>query len=344
MDDIKKYYEIMNSARVYLNALPPRKQPSDSTIKQYAADMKRMIRQNFNPIEMASCRKSFYKYRAAWCFVNQVKALEMLNKASKEKDANKKIIFIKKLQYYVSALKKFPPDTLKENIKQDGYISEWKKASKPKYKSKSKKYQVSKLPDRWRERYFDYLKSIDSKYISAVAALSSGCRPAELQNGVRVTKENNGIRFIIESVKTHNGKYGQDVRSFMVHSDLPEIDYLLSILQDGQEMNIKIDSAKNFGDMMRSYSKTVFGKRMKHYVSPYTYRHAFSSLIKSTLNDSAVAVCMGHCNDISQTFYSIAGKASGGFKVSEIQGTKSVKHSAKYNMDYVFKDNLSLRM
>lgn len=346
MEDLKKHYEIMNSCNAYLKSLPVRKMPSESTIKQYASDLRRMVKSNSDPLSISVNKKTYYKYRAAWCCIYELKAQETVAKASKEKDNIKKIALIKKLDYYVLCLKKYPPDTAKQNVSDVNYVSAWKQAEKPKTASKSKKYQVSKMPTQWQERYFNYLKSIDSKFLDAICVLScAGVRPAELQKGVKLKKEGDSIRFIIDSVKTHDGKYGQEQRSFLINAETVEFQHLLKKLNDGEELIIRIESAKNLGDRMRSYSKDVFGVRMNHYVSPYTYRHNFAGLAKAIFSDDdKVAQILGHCNDLSQIYYCNRKKSAGSFKIEDVKGSRSVKHVVKYNLDMILDDRSSLRL
>ncbi len=333
--DIQSWYMVMNEASAYIRALPPRKQPSEPTIKQYALCVRRMAKHSTDPLTLSKSRNTYYAYRAAWCYIYETKAKELLIKADKEKEHQKKINLIKKLQYCVECIQRIPPDFAGNHLKKSEngqYESEWKQANKPKQKSRSKKLQISKLPREFQKDYFDYLKKMDSKYILPICLLSlCGARPAEIEGGVSCAVCDGGIRFIVNSKKTHKGKYGQETRSFTVKSDTPEFHYLLNHLNNGESI-IKIDSAKNFGEQMRNYSKSVF-PRLKNYISPYTFRHIFASHIKATLTDEQVSIVLGHCNDISQTFYGNSKKESS-VKVGDIRGTRKVKLVTKNNMSF----------
>lgn len=340
--DMRLWYIAMNECSAYLKAMPTRKEPSPNTVKQYESAFKRMSKNKQDPISLAKTKNSYYHYRAAWCYICEREAKQYLKAAEKERDHEKKIKLIKSVIRLVNAIKKIPPDFSGSHLKQSEngeYVSQWVQAKKPAQKSHSKKHQ--KLPKDWQNRYFEYILKNESQYALHVALCSiSGCRPAELESGILLEDAEKGIKITIESKKTHNGKFGQDVRSCIVWSDSKEFFLLKEHLKHHKSTVLKINSAKNFGELLRHYSKQVFPR--SSYVSPYTYRHEFARRAKCLLSEENASIVMGHSNSKSTNHYSNAAKSSGGLSIYDVQGTKKVKLVNRRNLD--FSSSPTLRM
>jgi len=97
---------------------------------------------------------------------------------------------------------------------------------------------------------------------------------------------------------------------------------------------VKIDNAKLLGEQVRRNSKIVLPNE-KSYISPYTYRHNFSRMIKNTgLSHDEIAMSLGHCTDKSQNYYAHASnKGSSYFKITDITASKKIKRVV--NNDYI---------
>jgi len=340
-NDIRPYYQLMNELKKYVDQLPkPKRQPSDKTKYQYRCDVKSMDDRQLEPSSIAKTKNTYYKYRAAWIFCYKEAFYELHKEINSTQDKNQKIFLIQQLELIAEQIKKYPPDPKGEKFKEIKSLIEsgvdvddiektgWRaiKGEIDDIKNHSKKYQ--RLPKNWNERYFKHVSSKNSKYTKAIAFLAiSGCRPAELENGVSLgLREDGSIKLCIESIKTHDGDYGQKTRKFTVKSDSSEYQYLVDLMKkNDDQIWIQIESAKKLGEQMRKYSKKVF-PRMKSFISPYTYRHQFARQVKTTLIDKVdVAVALGHSNDKSQRFYANASKNAGGMQIKELEGTREVK-------------------
>lgn len=344
--DMRIWYSAMNEANAYIKSLPVRKQPNEKTIKQYEAAFRRMSETKQPPIVLAKTKNSFYHYRAAWCYVCEREAKNYLQAANKENDPHKKLKLIKSVLRYVDGIKKIPPDFSGTNLKaseKGGYISQWKLAKKPAQRSRSKKLQVARLPSDWQDRMFNHLRDINSKYLPVLSLLAvAGCRPAEVEKGVKVSRHGDSLLIEITTAKTHGAVYGQVVRSFTVKENSQSFYHLYNLVATGQQ-TIKIDSAKNLGEQIRKFNDRLF-PNLSTKISAYTYRHNFAALIKASLTSIGVAVALGHSNDKSQSYYSRGKKSAGGFVIDNLNGTRKVKSITKNNLDYLLDESLSLSM
>jgi len=340
-NDIRPYYALMNDLKEYVDQLPKSKrQPSEKTKKQYRRDVQSMDDRQLEPSSIAKTKNTYYKYRAAWIFCYKEAFYELHKEINSTQDKNQKIFLIQQLELIAERIKKYPPDPKGDKFKEIKALIEsgveiddiektgWRaiREELDSVKNHSKKYQ--RLPKKWNERYFNHISSKNSKYTKAIAFMAiSGCRPAELEGGISLRlRDDDSIKLCIESIKTHDGDYGQKTREFTVKYDSVEYQYLVNLMKNNNNQTwIQIESAKKLGEQMRKYSKKVF-PRMKSYISPYTYRHQFARKAKLALNEKVdVAIALGHSNDKSQRFYANASKNAGGMKISEIEGTRDVK-------------------
>ena len=334
--DLRDYYPILNECNKYLRSLQKTKrEPSDATKMQYVKDVNRMYKNNDDPLTLCTTKNTYYKYRAAWSYVNIELAKQLIDEISNESNNEEKVILIKLLNEITEKIKRFPPDYNGSNLKlsENGkYESDWKKVKDKAPSSKSKKYQ--KLTKNQRENYFNHVLDKKSIYTDSIALMSiCGCRPAEIESGILIRLQDDGsIKISIESKKTHGGQYGQQLREFKIKSESIEFNYLVDRMKNNNnELLIQIKSAKNLGTQMEKFSKKVF-HRMKIPITPYTYRHQFGKAIKSTLSDKKdIAIALGHSNDKSQRYYANGGKDAGGFKIDLITGTRDVKEISKTN-------------
>jgi len=335
--DTLAYYTEMNECKKYLDSLPNRKKLCEKTKREYIRDLACMHNNDADPLTACTTKNTFYKYRAAWNYTFTQLANDIYQQATVEIDIAKKIECITALSTCITKLKKFPPDPDGLNFihqAQGLYSSDWQLVKDQAPPSKSKKYQISTLPKNWRERFFKHILEKNSKYTTAIATLAiTGCRPAELENGITLhLLTNQTIKVRIQGKKTHDGIYGQDFREFEISYEGPEFSYLLEkIPLNNQPFLVQVASANALGEQMRKYSNQVFSK-IKGNISPYTYRHAFAKNIKSILSSKTdIALALGHSNDKSQRYYANKGKNGGGFQIEKIEGTRAVKQISSNN-------------
>lgn len=331
-DLLDKQDDVITEAKTYLASLAKRKrEPTDTSKKQYYEIVDRLNDLGKTPITHCTTKNTFYAYRTAWSYVYSAQISNNLELAQTTNNMEGLICISKAIKVDLEKLKSFPPDYGFENIKkseQGLYRSEWQDVKNLAPPSKSKKFQTNKLPRDWQDSIFQQALRQNSKYLDSIAVLAiSGCRGSEQETGIGLQlQDDQSIKVIIRSKKTHGGQYGQELRAFTVNSNSVEHAYLVNRMEvNGGDLYISIDKSKNLSEAIRKLSKAVFpGLQLN--ISPYNYRHAFSSNLKGVKTDrEGVAKAMGHSSDRSQRFYALGKKGKGGFEIKEILGTNPVK-------------------
>ena len=181
-------------------------------------------------------------------------------------------------------------------------------------KKRSKKSDLSQLPKQWRATVFEQLKpEKPSRLASSVALLwATGCRPDEIEKGVRVSLD--GGQLLVE---IKGAKHGQ-------------IDNGQVVADRGLEwrklkLNPKLNGATEYlarlvdsGPVVVEYNKTSLRTRLNEVgrlalrkipegitIAPYTFRHAMGSDLKSCddFSDEERASIMGHLSVDSISVY-----------------------------------------
>jgi integrase len=215
---------------------------------------------------------------------------------------------------------------------------------------KAKKAALKSLPPHWREALFaqasqpEYVKA-RPQLLRALAVLwLTGCRPAELEQGVRIMRQRGTIAIEVKGVKcvdADDRERGQPLRYYGFRADLgasvssPALILLNSLADENEAKGVQEFSIAHNADYLYnsvvSLAKAVFPK-MRTRVSPYCFRHQLASDLKSdpevTLEDAAKF--MGHLSDYSIGKY---GHASHGRRGRGVQGvvktSRQIKHSTK---------------
>lgn len=339
------------------------KAPSEATEKQYRATAMRLIAKGTNPAEHANTKRSFYTYRAAWTYFHTIHLKSLITESEKYKFSTDPEKFDKirnQILRTIQILEEYKPDRQRENIKKQtegGWVkavARKKAATNDEFHEvrHSKKLAVKHLEDGWRTKLFAHALHVNSKYVDVIALLSvSGCRPAEIQNGVtiEVVPENKSLRVTIAGAKRHGGKYGAKKRSFEVTAEeCAEWQHLfVRAVQAGGAMTLQA-GAGDVSDAVRNLSAGVWKPGSKQAVSAYCFRHQFSADVKASGEDAeTVAMLLGHCTDESQTFYA-AGRGKGdGRKFSNVQSTTKpvMKNAARgYRLETMLGNRLVATM
>ena len=187
----------------------------------------------------------------------------------------------------------------------------------------SKRLDLSKLPKTWRSMVFDQVKpDRPSRLASSVAILwATGCRPVEIEKGVLVKLENGVLVVEIRGAKTgpipvmtprdSNGKSetvagdrGLEWRRIKLNPELNDATrYLARLCADGQTHTI--DYNKNSLRTRLNEAGKLAIRKMPDGVtiSPYTFRHALGSDLKSCddYSDEEKSMVLGHlsCDSLS---------------------------------------------
>lgn len=147
----------------------------------------------------------------------------------------------------------------------------------------------------------------------AIAVLwATGCRPAELEQGVDVyIGEGGTLRVRIPGAKVSDKNHsGQPVRVLEIAKDSKAGKALLAVLEGKKRVLVQRKAArvsKDFLDHIRPRLPTAWT------ISAYSFRHQAAANLKADLEDPAeVAQAMGHRTTRSQQHYGTKGQKQGG--------------------------------
>lgn len=301
---------------------------SDKTQADYIKVAKRLATLEQTPLDHAQTKNSFYKYRAAWIYYWSTMLNGLLTHASEQqaKDEAEWFETVEIIKTINALLADYQPDP-EHTHRDSGVSSLWAKkaaqikASGKKITNHSKHKTIRKLPINWRDMVVaQSLKS--SKYATAVAALSlSGCRSVEIEHGVLFETVADGLKITMLGAKTHGGKYGSKIRSFVVEEQSLAFEHIhvLCIKNDGSYM-VRA-TAKAIGDCVSSLAKKVGLPK----VSAYSFRHGMSADLKAGgFGADEIGKVLGHCTDRSQTYYAAGSGSGGGRQITSIEGREPV--------------------
>jgi len=350
------YSQILQEAEQIIEGVAENIQ--EATLDKYKKVVKRLVLAQHTPLQHANNKGSYYTYRAAWVgyHANFIRdKLTLLKSRYVKLNAPQRwMTEVQDLQHNIDQLKICKPDpkreqrqlaieydqALKAGIEPDfEYSNEWrKKAEKEKIKKvkKTKKALTRKLPIGWRDKFFQAALDKHSKHTLAIAVMiCSGCRPKELENGINLkfNAKTGEIKFLITSAKRKNETV--EIRQFTLKNDSLAFRYLVSQLNfHNGNILLRDVKYKATSTEINRLSKVAL-KLKKEQVSPYCFRHAFSGdLHEAESSRVEIAQCLGHATDKTQAYYSHSIKhASGGFKISNIDSTESVKELTNDKID-----------
>lgn len=173
-------------------------------------------------------------------------------------------------------------------------------------KRRSKRSSLSGLPTDWREQL--YLKSASSKYeYATLATILSGCRPAELVNGIDIVLKTDPRPII--TIQIRGAKIGvtQGQETRQLEYDLSQTSFLLQVLEKALKEHdnhifAQIKNTKAFSLAITRMSKHLW-PRHRHDITPYSLRHAFASDLKSKFSEVDIAKALGHASTRTQKTY-----------------------------------------
>ncbi|WP_412548951.1 site-specific integrase [Ralstonia pseudosolanacearum] len=218
---------------------------------------------------------------------------------------------------------------------------------------KAKKSALKLLPPTWREDMFACASQLDwcqsrPQLLPALALLwVTGCRPTEIEQGVRVYSRGDQLVIEVLGAKCNEAgapERGQPKRTygFVTRPDANSAEHpALAVLRvraeqnmvDGTGSTLVVHSADYLYNSVVALGKVVFPK-LRTRVSPYCFRHQMASDLKA---DPAVpledaAKLMGHLSDYSIGRYgrAVHGKRGGErVKAVMVKTSRPVKHSPK---------------
>lgn len=298
------------------------------TQKQYEKLTERLHTTGTTPERAAGTKAAYYSYRAA--VVHEARAdlkesLTARDKAIKTQDGSGRESAEARIRNATAVLKHYQPgerDKVRDQQRKSDYTGPGKSE-----RSNGKRETVGQRDEGWRERVWEQVRGKDKNAVATLAL--SGARPAELKNGITVTRTREGVRFDISGAKVDEATgRGQEKRSVSVTKEAleksPEGQHLLSELpRTGDTRTVTIEGSPEAlsGRLGRA------GERAgEQHVSAYDYRHAFADRAKADGADRGeLAAALGHRAEASQAAYGGAGGGGGGGGFSQATASRSVR-------------------
>ena len=325
-------------AEEYLLAKKIREQISQVNLKvseKTAAEYRQLFQKltaSGTHFSQAASKNTFYKQRAASLFVLAESAKSLMNQRDKvEKGTENHAEIVQNLAEISKFFDDFPANSAPESGENQSKIT-WKDVkTSEKMESHSKKIGLGKLVkiEQWQEKLFE---KCSTKHQNALAvSLLSGCRPAEIEAGVTVKRDENGNLLLTISGAKLSEIRGQETRALSISPDHFAARHLLAQLENAPELTVS-SNAKAFSDATRQAGKRAF-PRLRVGVSPYSIRHAVASQLKASgIDADAVAMTLGHAATASQSAYGRAhyGGAGGSpLAIVGVSASRAVRNTIK---------------
>jgi len=202
---------------------------------------------------------------------------------------------------------------------------------------KSKRQDLHKLPPNWRDQLAD--EAEHGKYIIPyLVSAISGCRPGELEKGVKVTFSESELLIRIDSkikVTVDKGQPRREIRYSLTDHNHHLVRRLINTLQaeyqtaQGREV-VSIEKQTNFRAAMCAMGKKLWPNGPR--VTPYCLRHAFGSDLKRAVNLSSddISAAMGHRVNKTVSYYGqfqIGKSGNLGLQPTKIEAARSITHT-----------------
>lgn len=192
----------------------------------------------------------------------------------------------------------------------------------------TKRQDMKGLPHDWREQIISRMPTYS---VAALTAAVTGCRPAELVQGVKLSIVDGMLVAYIKGAKVdiEKGK-GQEWRQLTWsadHSSTLAQDLLRQVGLTGGERIVQIKNASNFSKSMSNAGKRIWPKR-KSTVTPYCMRHQMAADMKADggLSSAEISAALGHVSDVTKSTYGHANMCRrGGVSPSKVLAARAVK-------------------
>ncbi|HEJ2269663.1 TPA: hypothetical protein SLW25_003026 [Pseudomonas aeruginosa] len=326
----EEIFELVKLGRQRIKELPPRKL-SKTTIEEYVREYNRLVgNEGAEPEKLwsAICEtssKSTYRRRVAavmhCCRAQLREALRGQDMAQRERDLRSLVGHVSVIEGVIGVM-----DIIERNkgvVPLDFTV-----------RRKSKRSDLRKLPNNWREQLCSQFTH--SKYgLAYLVEAVSGCRPGELEKGVKVICAEEGtltIR-IDNGVKVTEEK-GQPWREITYRLDQgvhPLIRALFDSCRkpgDGGDVEtiVQIEKSSNWRAALSSAGQKLW-PHLAFRICPYHLRNAAASDFKrSGLSDGEVSAALGHCVDKTASIYGQfqIGQGDGGLSPVEVGAARSI--------------------
>ncbi|VXC95331.1 Phage integrase [Pseudomonas sp. 8Z] len=326
----EEIFELVRTARQRMNELQS-KRLTKSTEDGYVREYNRMVGdEGANPEKLwsaicATQSKSTYRRRVAatmhCCRAQLQEALRCQDAAQRAGDMNA-------LKYQVAAI---------EEVIGILNIVERHKGQCPlenTVRRKSKRSDLKYLPGNWRDQLHKQLEG--SKYeLAYLAEAASGCRPGELEKGVKVicSKESGLLTVRIDNGIKVTDQKGQPWREITYRVDQnPLVRALYEICRNAAsgaaeiETVVDIEKTTNWRAALSSAGQKLW-PRLKFRICPYHLRNAVASDWKRAgLSEEEISAALGHCVNKTSSNYGQfqIGQGAGGLSPVEVRAARPV--------------------
>jgi hypothetical protein len=329
----EEIFEIVKAARQRMKELPSR-ELSKSTDDGYVREYNRLVGdEGAEPEKLwsAICRtssKSTYRRRvAAVMHCCRYQLLEAL----RSQDAAQRAGDMSSLREHVSII---------EGVIGVINIVERHRGECPletTVRRKSKRSDLKKLPNNWREQLYKQLKF--SRYsLAYLVEAVSGCRPGELEKGVNVicTEEGRLVIRIDNGVKVtkEKGQPWREISYQLGQGDHPLIKALFDACRKPEDVGeveivVRIEKSTNWRAALSSAGQKLW-PQLPFRICPYHLRNAAASDFKrSDLSDEKVSAALGHCVNKTASLYGQfqIGHGGKGLNPVMIRAARSVQYT-----------------
>ncbi|WP_312571627.1 hypothetical protein [Stutzerimonas balearica] len=325
----EEIFEIVRTARQRIKQLPSRSR-SKATDDDYVREYNRMVGdEGADPEKLwsaicATKSKSTYRRRVAatihCCRVQLQEALRSQDAAQRAGDTNA-------LRYQMSVI---------EGAIGILNIVERHKGQCPlenTVRRKSKRSDLKYLPGNWREQLYKQLEG--SKYeLAYLVEAVSGCRPGELEKGVKVICKESGLLTIrVDNGVKVTAQKGQPWREITYRVDQSPLVRALyevcrKVAPDTEKIETVVDIEKttNWRAALSSAGQKLW-PRLKFRVCPYHLRNAAASDWKRAgLSEEEISAALGHCVNKTSSLYgqSQIGRGGSGLCPVEVKAARPV--------------------
>lgn len=199
---------------------------------------------------------------------------------------------------------------------------------------KSKRSDLKYLPSNWRDLLHRQLEG--SKYeLAYLVEAVSGCRPGELEKGVKVicSEESRLLTIRIDNGVKVTDQKGQPWREITYQVDQnPLVKTLFEICSNIASV-VDIEKATNWRAALSSAGQKLW-PRLKFRVCPYHLRNAAASDWKRTgLSEEEISAALGHCVNKTSSNYGQfqIGQGGGGLSPVEVRAARPILQTRSPN-------------
>lgn len=202
-------------------------------------------------------------------------------------------------------------------------------------KKRSKRQMLHKLPDDFREKMYCSLSNSKYRLAFLLAALS-GCRPQELEYGIKLSLADGRLNINITGAKViEDGVQGQAWREIEYSSTdaHPLIAAAIEELTRRQtdEILVSVASKDAYTAALRRVGRMLW-PRMKSEITGYCLRHMFGSEGKAAgLSTEQLAMALGHSVTRTQSLYGQAqiskSRGSGMLTLTSVRAAAPVRQT-----------------